>query len=321
MTAVNLPGYKGLLSFFTQPGKMFADEISDRLKVIACLERPNMLHSEMLEPHPILEDIKDLLKASEDDAQIIVWGPSVDVDTALETIEERCLMAFEGIPNETRKSFPDGTTIFERVLPGPDRMYPDTDSAPIPIKGDHIQKLSENLPVEIIERFKQLKKWDVPEDTYHYLLVNNLIPMVEKIVNQCGADPKHVCTTFGHYLKYLEGQQPWAEDFSYNKVYGLFKFVQERELVPEIFKEMLPVLYENPKMEFDSILTTIGYRPHDYDEIKSFIPNLTGKFQQISTSNDPHAPVRWIMGQLHRMALGNLPLRQLHDRVVKEVGL
>ena len=50
--AVNLPGFRGILSHFTQPGKMFADEISDRLKVIACLEKPNMLHSEALEPVP-----------------------------------------------------------------------------------------------------------------------------------------------------------------------------------------------------------------------------------------------------------------------------
>ena len=32
------------------PGKLFADEICDRLKVIACLEKPNLLHSEELEP-------------------------------------------------------------------------------------------------------------------------------------------------------------------------------------------------------------------------------------------------------------------------------
>ena len=34
-----------------------------------------------------------------------------------ETVEERCKMALEGVPVQTRKSFEDGTTIFERVLP------------------------------------------------------------------------------------------------------------------------------------------------------------------------------------------------------------
>ncbi|HUW92173.1 MAG TPA: hypothetical protein VMV74_03335, partial [Bacteroidales bacterium] len=44
--ALNLPGYHGILSHFTQPERIFADEIKDRLKVIACIEKPNMIHSE-----------------------------------------------------------------------------------------------------------------------------------------------------------------------------------------------------------------------------------------------------------------------------------
>jgi glutamyl-tRNA(Gln) amidotransferase subunit E len=132
LVAVNLPQFQGVLSFFAQPGKMFADEISDRLKVIACIEKPNMTHSEAFRLDPGIEPldekdwnaIRNLIGAKHGDAQLIIWGSDEDVKTALETIEERCLMAFAGVPNETRKSFPDGTTIFERVLPGPDRMYP-----------------------------------------------------------------------------------------------------------------------------------------------------------------------------------------------------
>ena len=141
---VNLPGFAGALSHFTQPGKTFADEFSDRLKVIACLEKPNMSCSEDLDPmisEEEWEKCRKILKAGVQDAQIIFWGPEDDVKTALETIEERAGMAFDGIPNETRKSFEDGTTIFERVLPGADRMYPDTDTAPIPLAEKHIESL------------------------------------------------------------------------------------------------------------------------------------------------------------------------------------
>src|SRR6056297_1302379 len=58
--AVNLPGFQSILSHFTQPEKIFANEISDRLKVIACLEEPNMVHSEELEPKVILENFNKL---------------------------------------------------------------------------------------------------------------------------------------------------------------------------------------------------------------------------------------------------------------------
>ena len=160
LLAVNLPGFKGILSFFTQPGKMFADEISDRLKVIACLEKPNLIHSEQLEPVLDEDDfhvIRKLLKAGDDDAQLLFWAAEDDVKTALETIEERCRLAVQGVPNETRKALADGRTIFERVLPGPDRMYPDTDSAPIPIAEDLIVRVRAALPAEVHCRLRPVQ--------------------------------------------------------------------------------------------------------------------------------------------------------------------
>jgi len=176
--AVKLPGFKGALSHFTQPDKMFANEISDRLKVIACLEKPNMVHSESIVPEVEVENwqkVANLLSTGKNDAVLIFWGPQEDMKTALETIEERCRMAFEGVPNETRKSFENGTTIFERVLPGADRMYPDTDSAPIPLEDDYIDSLSKNLPEDIIDRFNQLRKWNVPDGHLHLYFTRRTI--------------------------------------------------------------------------------------------------------------------------------------------------
>jgi glutamyl-tRNA(Gln) amidotransferase subunit E len=143
-----------------------------------------MTHSEDMNPvisSKEFEKICAFLQSDEDDAQIILWGPSADIPTALETVEERFRMAFVGVPNETRKTFEDGTNIFERVLPGRDRMYPDTDSEPIPLTDEYINKLSQNVPVYISERYQQLKGWSVPEDTYKYLLSKNLVPLIERI--------------------------------------------------------------------------------------------------------------------------------------------
>ena len=187
--AINLPFFRGLLSHFTQPGQVFADEIENRLKVIACIEKPNMTHSEALVPvlsESEIEKIAVWLEAEKFDAQIILWGPEEDIPTAVETVEERMLMAMDGIPPESRKSFPDGTTIFERVLPGRDRMYPDTDSAPIPLTVEYIDSLSNNIPIDISHRFYQMKEWGIPEDTWKYLLSKNMIPLIERIHSDFG---------------------------------------------------------------------------------------------------------------------------------------
>jgi glutamyl-tRNA(Gln) amidotransferase subunit E len=320
LLAVNLPGFKGILSFFTQPGKMFADEISDRLKVIACLEKPNLVHSEQLEPVLIEKDfagIRKLLKAADADAQLLFWAADADVETALDTIAERCRLAAKGVPNETRKALADGRTLFERVLPGPNRMYPDTDSAPIPVVEDLITRVRAALPAEVHHRFAQFKAWKIPADTYPYLLKNNLVPLLEKIVTDFSVDARFVAVIFGQTLKNLAGRLPACRDFNFQRLYELFAFIHEQKLEKDIIKTMLPVIYQHPNMDFQSVLTTINFKKLDRKEILSPLPFLKEKFQKIKTSKDPDAAVRWIAGNLRKLALGNMPMREVTAQLAK----
>lgn len=316
--AVNLPGFHGILSHFTQPGKKFADELSDRLKVIACLEKPNMTHTESFRSTVSSKDwekIRKTLKPGQDDAQMIFWGPEEDIKTALETIEERCQMAFEGIPNETRKSFEDGTTIFERVLPGADRMYPDTDSAPIPLEDEYIQKIGERMPTEVIDRYHQMKKWDIPEDTYTYIFSKNHFPLINRIITDLNFEPKFVGTFFGHTLKFVEGHYEPAEEFNYCIIFALFKFILANGLEPEIAKKMLPVVYEHPKMDFASVLNVINFKKLNKDVILQNIPFLLKKYQELGRSQDDQDRRNWIMGQIRNSAIGNISLKELYQSI------
>ncbi len=311
---VNLPGFKGVLSHFTQPGKMFANEISERLKVVACLEQPNMSHSEEFEPKISSDDyikIHNLLNSAADDAQIIFWGPEADVKTALETIEERCQMAFKGVPNETRKSFENGTTIFERVLPGADRMYPDTDSKPIPLENTYIEQLRKNIPSEVIQRYHQLVDWNIPEDTHIYIFKNNLFPIIEKIVNELDVKPSYIGSFFGHTLKFIEGHYQQGSEFKYSQVFDLFLFLKKNNIDYALAGKMMPVIYEHPKMDFESILTSIKFKRISKEEIISHIPFLKEKYSKIRTSKNPEVGPNWIMGELYEMSLGNIALKEL----------
>ncbi len=316
--AVNLPGFRGALSHFTQPGQCFGDEFEGRLKVIACLERPNMTHSEALEPVISDDDWKRIgqeLKPQESDAQIVFWGPEDDMKTALETVEERCRMAFAGVPNETRKPLEDGTTVFERVLPGADRMYPDTDSKPIPLEEKHIAELGENLPVEVIERYRTLRRWGVPGDCDTYLLKKNLVPLVEEVAKETGYPPKQVATFFAHGVKHTEGKRKPHPDFGYQRVSEMFSFIKEQKLDPAILKPMLPVIMEYPKMDLESVLANIGFVRTTPGEVKSKIPFLREKFAQTRISKQDGANARWIMGQIRPVALGNVSLAELNGTI------
>jgi len=316
---VNLPQFRGVLSHFTQPGSMFADDLSDRLKVIACIEKPNMVHSEMFEDavgEKAWIKVRSLLGSKEDDAQIIFWGPDDDIKTGLETIEERCKMAFLGVPNETRKSFDDGTTIFERVLPGADRMYPDTDSAPIPLEDSDIDIARQRLPILVSDRLQQLNEWQVPEGTFTYIFKNNLIPLIERIQSELKIPARFTSSLLAHTLKHIQGQYPELPDFTYEKVYDLLKYLTGRKMDLAIARKMLLHQYQHPKMDFDSILVTLNFRELSSEDILAKIPFLVKKYKDIRTSADDKAGVRWVMGNLSRLALGNISLSDLNRQIV-----
>jgi len=323
IVAVNLPQFKGVLSHFTQPGMCFANELSDRLKVIACIEKPNMTHSEAFEPEICAEDwdkIAQLLQAGDNDAQIVFWGPEEDITTALETIEERCRMAFDGIPPETRKGFEDGTTIFERVLPGADRMYPDTDSAPIPLTDESIQIIRTKLPAEVIERYHQLKEWDVPEGTYTYIFKKNLFPLIERIHLELGISARFAGAFIGHQVKFIEGQLGPSETFRFDRLYDLFKYLKDHKLDLRLGRKMLPHVYLHPSMDFDSVLTVIHFKRISQEDLLAKIDFLSKKFDEIGLKKNPRNKISWVMGQLHAAATGNMNLSELKKKVMAQMA-
>ena len=318
---INLPGFKGILSHFTQPNKTFAHELSDRLKVIACIEKPNMFHSEPFEspsPDYNFQNIRTLIQSERQDAQLLIWGPEEDIPTAIETVEERCRMAFDGVPNESRKSLMDGTTIFERVLPGPDRMYPDTDSPPIPIEDSKIEKFKNRLPVAIHTRYIQLKEWKIPEDTHNYILRNNLSPLLEKIIRDLDIDPKFVGTLFGHTIKHISGQLEIPQDVQQDRIYQLLFSLKKSNVDLEISKSLIPLIFRSPDKNLESLLKSLQFKRTSRLEIQKKIPVLNKEFNQIHLSKNSYARVDWIMGKLRSLALGNMELKTLREIVEAE---
>jgi glutamyl-tRNA(Gln) amidotransferase subunit E len=279
-----------------------------------------MTHSEDLNPILTEDETVNIfkkLKANKDDAFVLFFAPDEDIQTALETIEERCRMAFVGVPEETRKSFGNGTTIFERVLPGADRMYPDTDSAPIPLSEEYIETVRKRIPSDIIDRYKQLKEWGIAEDTYTYIFSKNLYSLLEKIVKELNISAKYIGTFLGHNLKFIEGHYKSMDKFDYNLIFDLFKYIMDNNIKLQLAESMIIELYQHPKMDFDSILQTIKFKRISEDEIIAQIPFLKEKFQAIARKQGQEYEHKWIMGQLHYLAMGNIDLNKL-SAIIKE---
>jgi len=166
--AIPLPGFQGLLQIQTQPRTSFLKEFSDRIRVIACIDDlPNLALS--TQDVPTLSSgewdrVSKICRVSPDVPVIVLWGRRQDVETAVGEVAIRAREATEGIPEETRQALEDGTNGFERILPGADRMYPDTDLPPIRLEDDRVEAIRSSLPQTPWERMARLCEMGVGED-------------------------------------------------------------------------------------------------------------------------------------------------------------
>ena len=184
----------------TQPETTFAREISDRVRVIACLDRlPNMAHSDAeAETFSSSEwsKIKKISGTGEGDVAVVVWGGEEDVDTAVKEIAIRAREATEGVPDETRQALPDGTNGFERILPGPNRMYPDTDLPPIAITEDRIERIRSMMAEPPWERRKRYEDMGLDAETARRLSISPHRDAFDEAVSGADYGPSVIAGTF-----------------------------------------------------------------------------------------------------------------------------
>jgi glutamyl-tRNA(Gln) amidotransferase subunit E len=261
--AVKLTGLMDTLSWPTQPDYTFIDEIKGRVRVIAGLDQqPILMHSANW-PH--YEDsqkefqvIRDEIKCGPHDAFIVIWGPAEDTLTAANEIRIRYEDALDGIPHETRQPFVDGSTDFERILPGPDRMYPDTDHPPIRMTRERVEGLQVALPSPPWEREAKYSAVGVPRNTIHYLIRRNAAALVDLVVTECGADLKRACFFFGEILKGFSRSGISIDGISPGQWCDFFKIVAKRPALWEAWKQLITLMSTTPEDSMEHILKKAG---------------------------------------------------------------
>ena len=309
--AVALPGFGGLLGFVTNPGRTFADEFSDRLKVIACIEKPNMVHSDAggSLPAAVFANLRKRLGARAADAVVVLWGPEGDVKTAVETVVERARLAFVGVPNETRKGLADGTTIFERVLPGPDRMYPDTDSSPIPIEEETIEATRADLPRDVADRRSQLAAWGAPPDVWAYLLRRNLCPLVGDLISD-GLEPRGATTLVGHRVRRALGDR----EVDAARVRWAMQEAAARKIPDDAARDLAVLALLEPTLPYEELLSRAAYRKATEEDVRGAVERTIRR----SGARCPDAVVPVTMARIRPIAWGNVKLAEV-ARWVKEL--
>ncbi len=82
---------------------------------------------------------------------------------------------------------------------------------------------------------------------------------------------------------------------------------------------MLPESYKNPQMDFESVLATLKFKKIPEEEILDKVPFLVQMAEKSGVSDNTETRIRWIMGELHKIALGNIPMKRLKEHIEQTI--
>jgi len=260
--AVRLRGLAGTLSWPGQPARTFAHELAGRVRVIAGLDQaPILLHSEDW-PRALGDDVlralRQQLGCADADAVVLVWGPERDTHTAAEEIRLRYQDALDGVPNETRQPFRDGSTDFERILPGPDRMYPDTDSPPTRVTRERVAGLGAALPPRPWEREARYALAGVPAATRHYLVRRGGADLVDGVAGGSGAELRFACFLVGERLVGLRRAGVPVDRISAERWGDWFRAVSTRPVLKQAAERAVRLMATEPELSVEALLSREG---------------------------------------------------------------
>ncbi len=227
----------------TQPDTYFSKEISDRVRVIACLTTiPNLIHSDSRTDTLSSSDwqkVKKHAEATDNDTLIIVWASDDDIQTAVNEIIIRAKEATIGIPSETRQALSDGTNGFERILPGADRMYPDTDLPPKRIEEDRRNEIKSWLPEQFWQRQVWYKEFGIPADTIDELSISKYAKLFKKVVNEWKVNPVTAAVVLIQYPKRLKKSFLNTESLDEEMMFSILKAYADGKLTADFILNAL----------------------------------------------------------------------------------
>ncbi|MBK7631905.1 MAG: Glu-tRNA(Gln) amidotransferase subunit GatE [Ignavibacteriales bacterium] len=313
LSVVVLKGFKDLLHWQTQTDTYFSKEISDRVRVIACLTNiPNLIHSDSKSDTITSADwlkIKKFTNTTDNDSMILVWGSEDDVKTAINEIIIRAKEATIGIPSETRQAMSDGTNGFERILPGADRMYPDTDLPPKKITKDRLEKIKSSLPEQFWKRIEWYVKLGIPKDTIEELSVSKYAELFKKAVNDWKINPTTVAVFLIQYPKRLKKRGCTTEWLNKSMFEEILKSYSENKIPKDALLTKL-----RTTAELGAFTEEVISNPADEKEIDDIIKNLGSRFEKIKMFN-PENKTALLMGMIMKKLRGRVPAKDIADKI------
>lgn len=323
--AVKLAGLGGMLSWPTQPERTFASELTGRIRVIAGLDQPPVLLNSERWPDYDSSDreaqkLRQALNCGDGDLLVVVRGPLQDTLTAADEIRIRFQDAVDGVPNETRQPFADGATRFERILPGPDRMYPDTDSPPTRITRERVERLRAGLPETPWQRELRYAAAGIPADTAYYLIRRGGARLVDLVAQHDPALTRRACFFFGEQLKGLQRQGIPVDAIPPERWQEMFLTFAEQPRLWQAWRSVVEHLAQVPGTDISSALNALKLDQPALHWRGALDEVLVDPYKKYP-GDCAQRKARWYMGGAMRKLRGLVPASEVAAEVSRAVGL
>lgn len=312
-----LRGFAGIFDMPTQKGKTFSDEIAGRVRVIACLDvMPNIVSNAHFQEFGFsqkeIQSLESLFGSKSTDTIVLVWGNEDDVKTAINEIRIRAVEATMGVPSETRQVFADGTNDFERILPGPNRMYPDTDTPPTPISENSLETIKKTMPEPLWECETGLEALGLPRSLVTTLSISRNLELFKRITETLKVNPVLVAVTLEETLKGLKRKGKHILMLSDETLYQVFKLFSEKKYSKEALPVILAYLADNPGKTIEEALANLRIEPLSVEHLQGIVDEVVKTFSNTEPTN---CSFNKVMGDVMKVARNKIDGKIVSDIV------
>ena len=302
-----LPLFDDLLKYELQPNYRVGSELSEISKVTAGVG--GILHSDELPKFGIsqeeVDEVKNLLKINDDDGFMLVVGPKTLGQLAISGVVNNIKLWLEhdGLIPEVRAPRADGTTGFLRPLPGKARMYPETDSKPIHVENDLMQRINEmefEMPEDRINRY--IKELKLPKKLANQLVLHPLNSLFEDVLIEHKVDPVLVATTITDTMVELRRDNVDVDSITDNQFFEIFASLEKDEISKDAVRLLLKGFAESKsETTVEKLIQSLGLEKMDDSAIQSMVSKVAQDNMDIIEQKGMGA-----MGSLMRFAMEEL---------------
>ena len=304
--ALKLKNFSGILGMEIQKDRRFGSELADYARKYV----PGIFHSDELPGYGISEEEKNrVTEKLESDSFVIVASSKEKAEKALKEVIKRIKIAFQGVPEETRKPLENGATAYARPLPGEARMYPETDVPPYNISEELIEKIKRELPeLPRDKKIRLMKQYNLNEENATKIMAYDP-DFFEEIMREYSIKP----TIF---LKVVEIYRSLGcENLEDLKI--VFDYISKNRLVKEGIEKVLEE-FSKGNMDIERIIENHGLKPITESDAEEVIQRIVIQNRDVIEKKGERA-VSVLMGECMKVLRGKVDGKIVNEILRREI--